>query len=83
AALDPKTASLVTNITNKLVAENKATTLMVTHNIKDALKMGNKTIVMSEGKIILSLKGDERKNITPGKLLNLYSTELISDKMLF
>lgn len=73
AALDPKTAAQVMKITNEIVAQNHITTLMVTHNIKDALSTGNKTIVMSSGKIILNLEGEERKNMTLDKLMKLYS----------
>ena len=85
AALDPKTAKKVMDITNKIVQRDKITTLMITHNIKDALNTGNKTIVMSGGKIITILEGNERKNMTLDNLMKLYSesaNDTFTDKML-
>lgn len=85
AALDPKTAEKVMAITNKIVNENNITTLMITHNIKNALEYGNKTIVLSQGKLILTLEGEERKNMTVEKLMKLYSStaaDSMTDKML-
>lgn len=72
AALDPKTAHQVMNITEKIVKENKITTLMITHNMKQALAYGNKTIILNEGKIVKVLEGEERKNTTVDDLLNMY-----------
>lgn len=85
AALDPKTAKQVMDITNEIVGENNITTLMVTHNIKDALNTGNKTLVMSSGRIITVLEGEQRKNMTVEKLMKLYSDtagDSFSDKNL-
>lgn len=84
AALDPKTAEKVMGITNKIIAENKITTLMITHNIKNALEYGNKTIVLSQGKLILEMQGEERKNMTIEKLMKLYSSsdDAMTDKMI-
>lgn len=85
AALDPKTAKQVMDITNEIVKENNITTLMVTHNIKDALSTGNKTLVMSNGKIITVLEGEQRKNMTVEKLMKMYSDaagDTFSDKNL-
>lgn len=85
AALDPKTAKQVMDITNEIVAEHNITTLMVTHNIKDALSTGNKTIVMSNGKIITVLEGEQRERMTVEKLMKLYSDtagDSFSDKNL-
>lgn len=84
AALDPQTARQVMKITDDIIRENRITTLMVTHNIKDALAYGNKTIVMSQGKIILILSGEERKAMTLEKLLALYSSagDSFTDKMI-
>lgn len=85
AALDPKTAKQVMDITNEIVKEHNITTLMVTHNIKDALHTGNKTLVMSSGKIITVLEGERRENMTLEKLMKLYSDEAgdsFSDKNL-
>lgn len=72
AALDPKTAKSVLNITNKLVSENKTTTLMITHNMKDALKYGNRIIMLDGGKIILDVKGKEKEQLTIEDLLKKF-----------
>ena len=72
AALDPKTAAKVLEITERLVTEQKLTTLMITHNMKQALEYGNKTIILNEGKIVKVLEGEERKNTTVDDLLNMY-----------
>lgn len=85
AALDPVTAKKVMELTNRIVEENKITTLMVTHNISDALSTGNKTILMADGKIVMCLEGEERKNMTLEKLMKLYSDTAnasFSDKMI-
>ena len=72
AALDPKTAASVMDITERIVKENHITTLMITHNMKQALEYGNKTIILNEGKIVKVLEGEERKNTTVDDLLNMY-----------
>ena len=72
AALDPKTAAKVLEITNKLVTENNLTTLMVTHNMHDAIKYGNRLIMMHEGRIVVDISGEEKKNLTINELLNLF-----------
>lgn len=85
AALDPKTADKVMGLTDRIVKKDNITTLMITHNIPNALKYGNKTLVMSQGKVILVLEGEERKNMTVEKLMKLYSDnadDVMSDKML-
>ena len=85
AALEPKSAAQVMNITDEIVKENNITTMMITHNIENALEYGNKTIVMSQGKIVLELSGERRKNMTMEQLMELYSNtahETFSDKML-
>lgn len=69
AALDPKTAAKVLEITDKLVSENKLTALMVTHNMRDAIAHGNRIIMMNAGKIVLDIKGEEKKNLTVEALL--------------
>ncbi len=74
AALDPKTAAKVLQITDKLVYENNLTTLMVTHNMRDAIEHGNRLIMMNNGKIILDISGEEKKNLTVEKLLEMFST---------
>lgn len=86
AALDPLTAEKVLDITQRIVAENSITTMMITHNIKSALKLGTRTIMLEGGKTVLDLKGDERNNMTVQDLLGLYrqnsGKELDNDRML-
>lgn len=69
AALDPKTAAKVLEITDKLVSENHLTALMVTHNMRDAIAHGNRIIMMNAGKIVLDIKGEEKKKLTVEALL--------------
>jgi len=73
AALDPATAQKVMDITQKIVKRNDLTTLMITHNLKSALKTGSRTIMMDSGNIILDISGEERDSMTLGDLLNMYS----------
>ena len=73
AALDPKTAEKVLTITNEIVNEQKLTTLMITHNMKDAIAYGNRLIMMNAGQIILDIKGEEKKNLTVEKLLAAFA----------
>jgi putative ABC transport system ATP-binding protein len=72
AALDPKTARIVLEITDEIVTKNKLTTLMITHNMKDAIKYGDRLIMMYGGKIIYDVKGEEKKNLTVDVLLNKF-----------
>ena len=72
AALDPKTAAKVLEITDKLVTENKLTTLMITHNMHDAIAYGNRLIMMHEGQIIVDIRGEEKKELTIKDLLDLF-----------
>lgn len=72
AALDPKTARIVLEITEKIVTENKLTTLMITHNMRDAIKYGDRLIMMYGGKIIYDVKGEEKKKLTVDFLLNKF-----------
>lgn len=74
AALDPKTSIQIMNLTKKIIERDKITTLMVTHNLEDAMKYGNKTIVMNNGKIVLILNQQQKKNMTIEELLKLYSS---------
>ena len=69
AALDPKTAAKVLEITDKLIGENNLTALMVTHNMRDAIAHGNRIIMMNAGKIVLDIKGEEKKKLTVEALL--------------
>lgn len=85
AALDPKTAEKVMKITDKIIKENNLTTLMITHNIQNALEYGNRTLVLSQGKLILNIEGKDREGMTTEKLMKLYSSSAedeMSDKML-
>ena len=86
AALDPLTAEKVLDITQRIVAENSITTMMITHNIKSALSLGTRTIMLEGGKAVLDLNGSERSNMTVQDLLGLYrqksGKELDNDRML-
>ena len=73
AALDPKTAEKVLEITEDIVSKNKLTTLMITHNMRDAIKHGNRLIMMHEGKIIVDVSGEDKKNLTVEDLLDLFT----------
>lgn len=85
AALDPKTAKIVLELTTKVVTENHLTTLMITHNMKDAIKYGNRLIMLNNGKIIFDIKGEDKKQLTIEQLLKKFDSikELeIEDQML-
>ena len=72
AALDPKTADRVLTLTNKIVNKDKITTLMITHNMRDAIKYGNRLIMMSDGQIVLDIKGEEKSKLTVADLLQKF-----------
>lgn len=72
AALDPKTSAKVLAITKKIVEENKLTTLMITHNMADAIAYGNRLIMLHEGRVIYDVKGEEKKNLTVKALLERF-----------
>lgn len=72
AALDPKTAQKVLDITDKIIEKSKLTTFMVTHNMKDAINHGNRLLMLNDGKIILDIKGEEKKQLTVEKLLKQF-----------
>lgn len=72
AALDPKTASKVLDATDRIVNKDHLTTLMITHNMKDAIQHGNRLIMMSDGKVILDIRGEEKKNLTVEDLLHKF-----------
>ena len=72
AALDPKTAKLVLDLTQEIVEENHLTTMMVTHNMRDAIHIGNRLIMMDEGKILLDVRGEEKKNLTVEDLMKKF-----------
>jgi len=73
AALDPKTAPKVLGIGNKIIEKYKLTTLMVTHNMKDAIRHGNRLIMMKDGGIVLDISGEEKRNITVAQLVAKFS----------
>ena len=87
AALDPATAEKVLKLTKRIVAENNITCLMITHNIPSALDLGNRTIMMNDGRIVLELEGETRKNLTTPQLLEMFkehaSHSLETDRILF
>ena len=87
AALDPATAEKVMEITKQIVAENNITTMMITHNLNQALTTGNRTIMMDSGEIILDIPYNERKNMNRDDLLQMYSMKkreaLDNDRILF
>lgn len=72
AALDPKTASKVLYLTNKIVSENNLTTLMITHNMHDAIEYGNRLIMMHEGNVVVDVRGEEKQKLTIEQLLQLF-----------
>ncbi len=84
AALDPKTASKVLALTNKIVSENNLTTLMITHNMHDAIQYGNRLIMMHEGNVVVDVRGEEKKKLTIEQLLQLFEassgSQFTSDK---
>ena len=73
AALDPKTAAKVLEITDRIVTENHLTTLMITHNMRDAIDHGNRLIMMQDGHIIVDVEGEEKKKLTVEDLLKLFA----------
>ncbi len=84
AALDPATAEVVLELTRKIVAENEITCLMITHNLASSLALGNRTMMMADGQIVLDLKGADRDGLTPDDLLKRFrSRGLDNDRILF
>lgn len=86
AALDPVTAQKVMEITKSIVKENHITTMMITHNISQALQTGNRTVMLADGRIVLDLHGEAREQMTLPKLLEVYKEQagkvLDNDRML-
>ena len=80
AALDPKTAAKVLELSDRIVAENHLTTMMVTHNMKDAIAHGNRLIMMYNGRIVIDVSGEEKKKLTVPQLLELFSKVSGSDE---
>ena len=81
AALDPKTAAKVLDATQKIVGKDHLTTLMITHNMRDAIAYGNRLIMMYNGHIVVDVSGEEKKNLTVEQLLNLFSQASGSDEV--
>jgi putative ABC transport system ATP-binding protein len=86
AALDPKTANQILNLTQEIVKGQKLTTLMITHNMKHAISFGNRLIMLHQGRILLDLHGKEKENLTVKDLLAQFYTaqgeELAMDSLL-
>lgn len=86
AALDPKTAKIVLELTVKIVTEEKLTVLMVTHNMKDALHIGNRIAMMNEGTCILDIGEDRKKDLTVHDLMEMFEKasgeDMVNDRML-
>ncbi|MBT2731397.1 ATP-binding cassette domain-containing protein [Carnobacterium sp. ISL-102] len=74
AALDPKTAKIVLEITQKRIEQEELTALMITHNMNDALKYGNRLIMLDAGQVIVDISGEEKKNLTVADVLVLFQT---------
>ena len=81
AALDPKTAAKVLDATQRIVEANQLTTMMITHNMRDAITYGNRLIMMYNGHIVVDVSGEEKKNLTVEQLLNLFSQASGSDEV--
>lgn len=86
AALDPKTAAKVLSLSKKIIEENNLTTMMVTHNMHDAIEYGNRLIMLHEGRVILDISGDEKKELTVDALLKMFEkasgSEFTNDRAL-
>ena len=86
AALDPRTAAKVLELSEKIIRENHLMTLMVTHNMKDAIRYGNRLIMMNEGRIILDISGEEKKQLTIERLMEAFAQAsgetFVNDRML-
>ena len=80
AALDPKTADKVLKLTEEIVSRDKLTTLMVTHNMRNAIEYGNRIIMMDAGRVVVDIRGEEKKNLTVKDLLEKFNIE--NDRML-
>jgi putative ABC transport system ATP-binding protein len=82
AALDPKTAAYILELTQTLVAEHRLTTLMVTHSMHQALALGNRTLMLHEGQIALDIAGDERADLSVNDLIERFSAQAMSEDAL-
>lgn len=86
AALDPKTAKKVLDITEEIVAKESLMTIMITHNMADAIRVGNRLVMMHEGRIVVDVKGEEKKKLTIEQLFQMFEessgSQLTSDKVI-
>ena len=82
AALDVKTAAKVLELTNEIVGENNLTTLMVTHNMRDAIRMGNRLVMMNDGRIIYDVRGEEKEKLEVSDLLQKFKERLANGETL-
>jgi putative ABC transport system ATP-binding protein len=82
AALDPRTASMVMDLTDTMVGENRLTTLMVTHNMTQALKYGNRMVMLHQGKIQLDIQGEEKKKLTVAEIVAQFGQTLKDETLL-
>ena len=86
AALDPKTAEKVLTLTDKIVSRDKLTTLMITHNMRDALRFGNRLIMLHNGRVIIDVEGEEKANLEIPDLLRMFEKAsgdvMANDRML-
>ena len=86
AALDPKTSKMVTELTDQLVLEKNIPTLMITHNMQHAIDQGNRLIMLHDGKIVVDIIGEEKKNLTVMELVNLFQmksgSDLVTDSLI-
>ena len=84
AALDPRTAAKVMELTEKIVTENRLTTLMITHNMRDAIRYGSRLVMLHEGRAILDISGEEKQKLTVPDLLEMFTrvsgSEFASDR---
>ena len=81
AALDPKTSIKIMDITEKIVKDTKITTLMITHNLKQAIKTGNRLIMMHRGEVVIDLKGKEKEELTTKKLMKLFEEATLNEEL--
>ena len=81
AALDPKTAAKVLEATQRIVERDHLTTLMITHNMRDAIAYGNRLIMMYDGRIVVDVSGEEKQKLTVEQLLGLFSQASGSDEV--
>lgn len=87
AALDPKASEIVINLTRKIISERNLTTLMVTHNLNQAIALGNRLLMLHQGRVVIDITGEEKMGLTKEKLLRLFdrvnSDDLLSDRLVF